>query len=231
MKVAVVSFKKELITKYLDYFAMELSENPEIVIVLGGDGSLLFSEMQYPGVPKLFLKHSSSCSDCSKHDVSKFLKMVIDGKYKIEEFIKIEAQIANEKMIALNDINIHYRLPMALRYEVILDDKQVDGEIIGDGVVVSTPYGSPAYFKSITGKTFKKGIGVAFNNPTKKMKPIIASENSNIKVRITRHDGYLAYDCSKRLIAIKTGDVINIRKHPENAKLIHLKGEELKILI
>lgn len=36
--------------------------------------------------------------------------------------------------------------------------------LIGDGVLVATPFGSTGYYRSITGGTFSSGLGVAFNN-------------------------------------------------------------------
>ena len=37
-------------------------------------------------------------------------------------------------------------------------------KVIGDGLLVATPFGSSGYYRSITGGLFESGIGVAFNN-------------------------------------------------------------------
>jgi NAD kinase len=95
---------------------------------------------------------------------------------------------------------------------VQINGKLVAEDVIGDGIVAATPFGSTAYFHAITGKKFTKGIGIAFNNPTKKMRTIIAKDNSEIDVIVKRETGILAWDDSLKTIPIKEGDVIKIRK-------------------
>ncbi|MFB6312158.1 MAG: hypothetical protein ABEH64_13370, partial [Salinirussus sp.] len=65
-------------------------------------------------------------------------------------------------------ICLHHREPtMAAEFSVTVDgadEPRMYDELIGDGVVIATPFGASAYFRSITGTTFASGIGVAFNN-------------------------------------------------------------------
>ena len=74
-----------------------------------------------------------------------------NGKYKIENQIKLEIIIKGKKILCLNDFVLRNKNPYeAIRFTVNGKEK------IGDGVVVSTPFGSTAYFNSITKKKFKK---------------------------------------------------------------------------
>lgn len=219
MKLAIVSkFKNEAIGVAKKYFNI-VKHNPDFVLAYGGDGTLLFAERQFPSVPKIFVKHKSSCNGCKLFDLEKVIRKVANGKYKLKELIKLEAEVDGKKIVALNDISIHYSPPEALRFFVYIDKKKVGGEFIGDGVVVSTPFGSSAYFKSITRKTFSKGIGIAFNNTTKFQKPKILSENSKVVVEITRGKGVVVAD-NQKPVKIKEGDKVKVKKHKMKAKLI-----------
>jgi len=131
---------------------------------------------------------------------------------------------------ALNDINIHYKPPTALRFGVVVSGRQIASDVIGDGLVIATPYGSTAYFSSITGKKFSRGIGIAFNNPTKKQKNRILSRNSKVKVKIHRGPGVLCADCDKKVVNLKSGDVIEIASSKEVAKLIKF-GKDFRIIL
>ena len=67
MKVAIVGLqKKQFITKlkteYPD-FVID-TEHPEMVICYGGDGTLLFGEREYPGIPKILVRNSKVCFLC-----------------------------------------------------------------------------------------------------------------------------------------------------------------------
>ncbi|MCD6547501.1 MAG: NAD(+)/NADH kinase [Nanoarchaeota archaeon] len=217
MKLAIVSKYdvKHLAKKYFKI----VKSNPDFVLAYGGDGTLLFAEKLYPNIPKIFVKHKSSCRSCELLNLENVLKKVANGNYKIKELIKLEANVNGKKFVALNDINIHYIPPEALRFFVYVNGKRVNGEFIGDGVVVCTPFGSTAYFKSITRKTFNKGIGIAFNNTTRFQKPKVVSEDSKIVVEITRGSGVVVAD-NQKPIKIKKGDKVKIKKNDGMARII-----------
>ena len=219
MKLAVVSkFKNEIKSKAKRYFKV-VDKNPDFVLAYGGDGTLLFAEEVYPSIPKIFVKHESSCRNCRLLNLEKVLNKVASKNYKLKELVKLQANVNGKKIIALNDINVHYQPPEALRFFVYVNGKRINGEFIGDGVVVSTPFGSSAYFNSITRKKFDKGIGIAFNNITRFQKPKIVSESSKVVVEIARGRGVVVAD-NQKPIKIRAGDKIKIRKHNKNTKII-----------
>ncbi len=208
-----------------------VNKNPDVVIIIGREGSLLFAEQKFPEVPKLFLKHEKECKKCRARKPHRlaFIGRLKKGKFRVVKLSKLEVKINGKKKFdALNDINIHYKPPSAMRFGVSINGRNVAPKVIGDGLVVSTPHGSTAYFLSIVGKKFSSGIGIAFNNPTKKQKNKTLSKNSKIKVKIHRGPGVLCSDCNKNLINLKNGDVIDIQQSKEAAKLIKF-GKEFRI--
>ncbi len=219
MKIAIVSKYKNKIRDLVSKYFKIVNSNPDFVLAYGGDGTLLFSENLYPNIPKIFVKHKSSCRDCKLLDLEKVLKKVADGGYRLKELMKLEANVNGKKVVALNDINIHYFPPEALRFFVYINRKKVNSEFIGDGVVVSTSFGASGYFKSITRKTFEKGIGIAFNNTTKFQKPKVVGENAKIVVEITRGSGIVVAD-NQKPIKIKKSDKIKIKKYKKKTRLI-----------
>ncbi len=227
-KVAIVSkFNREAkeLKKQVKGFGLKLVEkNPDFVISLGGDGTYLFAMRTYPSAPKILIRDSSICHKCNKEKLEHILADIKTHDYIIEEHIKLEAKLGKKGITAVNDIGIRNDMPMeALRFEVYVNGKKVNKEFVGDGLIAATPFGSTAYFKSVTGKTFKKGIGIAFNNITEKHAPLIVSENAVIKIKIKRKDADLFYDNDPKIIKVKEGSVITIRKSNKNAKIIRLK--------
>ena len=90
--------------------------------------------------------------------------------------------------------------------------------MIGDGVVVATPYGSTAYFHSITGKRFPKGIYMAFNNPTKTMKPVRIKDK--VKIKIKRENAMVFADNCRKIFMLRPGDEVIIKKSREKAMFV-----------
>ena len=232
MKVAIVGLEKSFFEKEIkkEKKLRLVKSNPNVVLAFGGDGTFLFAEQVFPGIPKVLVKHNSSCKKCNNHKYKTIINALVNKKFKIVNFMKIQAFVKGKKIVALNDINIHYKPPRAVRINLEVNNKTIAKEVIGDGVIISTPYGSSGYFQSITRKTFKKGIGIAFNNPVKKIKEKVIQQNSVVKVKVVRGPAVMCADCNKKIILLKTGDVVKIKKYNQFAKILEInKIRKVKI--
>ena len=166
MHVAVIGRNKKAIEDLLRRAGFSLVESdPQMVVSFGGDGTLMRAEAIYPGIPKIILKDSMICKKCSSFSNEEVLKKVSDGRYVIEALPKLEVEADGKKLSGMNDIIVHNKDSRhAIRYRIKVGGKDIGHEIIGDGIVVATPFGSTAYFKSITDSFFEVSIGLAFNN-------------------------------------------------------------------
>ncbi|MGC9031643.1 MAG: hypothetical protein ACP5H7_02705 [Minisyncoccia bacterium] len=199
-----------------------VQKNPDVVISYGGDGTLIRSEFLFPGIPKLILKNSQICKVCYSLSNDKVLQLLAQKKYKIQKIWKLETQLKNKKIFALNDIVIHNKDPRhGIRYKVFINGNDLNKEIIGDGVVIATPFGSTAYYKSITGSFFEIGIGVAFNNSTEESNHMVLDEGKKIKVTITRGPAIIYADNQPDIFDLNKGDEVLIKKSKNFAKIIY----------
>jgi len=232
MRIAVVSKWKGSVERDVSRLGVKLDRrNPDFVLCVGGDGTFLYGEMLYPEVPKVLISHK--CSGCGRHDLKGVIENLRKGQYRMVKDIKLAGTVngsPRKRLVGLNDINVHYRLPCAIGLEVKVNGKTVSNNL-GDGIIVSTPFGSTGYFSSITRKTFKKGIGIAFNNTVRKEKHLVVGEKSVIKAKVTRGAGYLASDCNRKTIPLKLGDRIEIRKHVKDARIVQLRGRGKRIVL
>ena len=200
-----------------------VEKNPEVIASYGGDGTFMQAESNFPGIPKFALKKSKICKKCHNLPTEEILRKVFSGEYRVEEEIKIESVYKGKKIVGLNEIIIHNCDPRrAIRYEIYVNDKQIGEEIIGDGVVISTPYGSTGYYRSITGGIFEVGIGLAFNNSTEQSDHMVLKEDSEIKVKIIRGPAMAYADNNEVEIPLIDGDEITINKSKDKAKIIRL---------
>ncbi|MBI4150287.1 NAD(+)/NADH kinase [Candidatus Woesearchaeota archaeon] len=198
------------------------NKKPELVISLGGDGTYLYAERQYPSVPKLLIRDSNICNKCGEDVLDKVIDKLKAGKYHVLECMKLDAQVNGKRVLTCaNDFVLrNKRLTQAIRFALDIGTKQIDGELIGDGLVISTSYGSTAYYYSITKQHFNYGIGIAFNNLTKRMRPLVVDENAILRITMVRESAELAADNNPKLVRVNQGDVIEIRKRKETAKIL-----------
>lgn len=220
MKVVVIGPDRKLVMKEISKFGFQIKKNnPDVVICCGGDGTVLYAERIYSRAPKVFIRHETPQKECNR-----MLNKLKEGRFNIVENIKVEG-IVNEdprkRLIGLNEINVANKNPLrAIRLEVWLNDSILQKEVIGDGVLVSTPFGSPAYFYSINRKTFRKGLGIAFNNSRERLKYLIVNEKSVIKIRVLRDGGLMIADNNPKMIRLKKDDIVTIKKHKYKARMI-----------
>jgi len=89
-------------------------------------------------------------------------------------------------------------------------------------VVISTPFGSTAYFHSIARKDFEGGIGIAFSNTTKPTEHLVVDEKSTIEVEISRGHAVLVADNNPKVIEIIEGQKLIIKKSDQKAIVIEM---------
>ncbi len=215
---------------------------PEIVLTYGGDGSILFAEREYPGIPKITVR-ASSAELKSFHSVQGFeshafkcmyaecelegvLEKVKRGKYDIREEMKLSASYCGKEYLALNEVQLHNRSPVkAVRFSVYARGAPLFENVVGDGVVVATPFGSSAYYSSIGGKPFRKGMGIALNNPhmQKGKRNIVVDSASEICIKILRDEGEAHFDNNPEKIGLKEGDEIVIKAAKAKARFVVVK--------
>lgn len=229
-KVLVVSRTEESQVKdlLLKHSFKIVKRNPDFVVCYGGDGTILFSEREFPQIPKLVVKrgkmyrkyHYTLC------DVKNILPKIRDGNFRIQTEMKLETNLESGKLIGLNEIQIRAKLPIyAIRFSMSVDGKEFEN-LIGDGAIVATPFGSTGYYTSTGGRQFRKGIGISFNNlHNKKIKSFVVPESSLIRAKVTRGPTWVLVDNYERFFELKDNFGITIRRSSSLANFIHVTEE------
>lgn len=188
------------------------SKKPDFAIVIGGHGTVYFSEKKLPSVPKLLVRPENIL------DFPDAIKRVSQGKYKIREIGKIKMSIRGKALEAMNDITVRNKgVEHAIRFVIKYGNKKKF--VVADGVVASTSYGSTGYFNSVCRKGFKGGYGLAFNNSMEKIRPFFFSKG-RIVLRIERGVAEATADSSNNVITMRKGDSVSITPSEKRVRLI-----------
>lgn len=222
MKVILFGDNTESIKNLVINKGFQIAESdPDFVVCFGGDGTLMRAETAYPMIPKILLRDSAICKKCSIYTNEEVLDKVNTGSYKIEKLLKLEATTKGTTIHATNDVIVHNKNPRhGIRYTIKLNGKAYSKEIIGDGIIVSTPFGSSAYYRSITDSYFEVGIGLAFNNSTEQADHIVLKENTIIELCLLRGPGEVFCDNDPREVELVDGDTVVIKKSEEFAQIV-----------
>jgi len=213
---------KDLLTK--NSFKI-VERNPDFVVCYGGDGTVLFGERKFPEVPKLVVKRRNTCRECdyTLYDFENILFKIREGKFEIRKEMKLETNFENENLVGLNEIQIRAKLPIhAIRFSVFVDGKEFEN-LIGDGVIVATPFGSTGYYRSTGGRKFNKGIGISFNNlHNKKIKSFVVPESSLIRVKVNRGPTWVLADNYEKFFELEDNVTSTIKKSKSVANFIYV---------
>lgn len=194
---------------------------PDFIVSLGGDGTFLICERRFPGVPKLLVRDSLICFKCCDEPMEELLRMVRRGDGLVEEIMKLRVEAGGERRTATNDAVVRNRDPRhALRFKLQVNGEAVDDLLIGDGIVVATPFGSTGYYSSVTGGTFERGIGVAFNNLTEPRGPLHLDDGAEVTLRVVRGEPYLAVDNHPDMPVLEEDDAATICRARQVARLL-----------
>lgn len=204
--------------------------NADVVVCFGGDGTLLAAEMQYPGLPKVPILNSRRGHRCIPHPASQVLEGLAQGQLVRNEYTKLRCALHIAKqpgepqvLTALNEFATHMgRINSAVRFQMWLNGEPYDNgtEILGDGFIVCTPFGSTAYFNKLTRGIFTKGIGIAFKATTEHTSHLVVPSDTEIRILITRGPAQLAYDSAPDIIALDEGDDLTFTKNPQGAIIL-----------
>lgn len=144
-----------LISKIAEYGLEFDQDNPDLVIFVGGDGTLLRAIHQFiPYNPDLkFVGLNSGslgyCCDYKLEEIDQLFLDIINNNFYSESHYLIEANLGNKKIIALNEIRIENP------FHTLISDVSINDEFLetfrGNGLNISSNFGSAAYNKSLGG--------------------------------------------------------------------------------
>lgn len=232
MKVAIAGLQQRELARYIRQHNPHIKivqTKPDFIICYGGDGTLLYAERQYPGIPKVMIRNSRVCHHCAEYSRSTILTLLEKGQYALTEQPLLEAKFKHTTIYGLNDIIVaHAMVNTSLRYNVLLNGEPYGTEFLGDGVIVATPLGSTGYYQSVTHSTFQLGLGVAFNNTINNIGHLVVPSETEISVRVNRGPGIVVNDNARKLYPIDNGEVVKIKKSYRTTYIVYFSGKRYR---
>jgi len=208
---------------------------PDIVIVLGGDGSVLqyihdlnFRGLQdYLDVPVLHIGTGlvNFFSDITLSEVRAdiFVKLA-SGDYMLDERVMLEVNVGEQKIPVLNEVLIRYVNPGRIT-NFIVEEEQGDVILSGrmDGIVISTPTGSTAYILALGGPVIDYRIdNVKVIIPVAPFSPALTPIVHPLEIEITVHsEGSSNVVCDGMMYG--TTQRVTVRKYRTKFKFVRTR--------
>ena len=209
----------------------EFVKKVDIVVVFGGDGTLLNAARKYLNydIPILGINMGNVgfLTDISTDNFEKTIKEVLDGNYKIEERNLVSAKFGNNHLYGLNEVVIHSgAYAQLMRYRLNVNDRVVY-EQRSDGLIIATPTGSTAYALSAGGPIIHPSLDVWTILPmlpqSLSSRPFVISTDEKVELDLFDGPNENAKICvdGQDDIDIPYGEKILISKMEKTLKLVH----------
>lgn len=213
----------------------ELSKQCDLLIVVGGDGSLLHAAhaVVQNEIPVLGVNRGrlGFLTDINPAELGK-IKAILEGEYILEKrfLLDVTAELQGKTLgagAALNEIAlIPDSVPHMTEFEIYIDDQFVCSQD-SDGLIVATPTGSTAYALSGGGPILHPQLDAIVMVPmfphTLSIRPIVIEGNHRITIIITPNNTTTPrVSCDSQIfIPTPPGSRITLFKKKQQLHLIH----------
>ena len=207
----------------------------EVVLVLGGDGTILrgaeFALKENIPLLGINLGHVGFMAEVEAFTFEKVAHAVIDKDYVLDPRMLLTFQVKRGKNIidqgwALNEISIERKSTTMAELFVQIDDRPLSRWGC-DGIICATPTGSTAYAFSAGGPVLWPEVQAMVLLPIAAhalfAKPMVIAPTSTIGITIESSDASLSADALRK-IELEKNDHIEITKNSKQAILAHLKS-------
>ena len=211
----------------------------ELVIILGGDGTILRgaeisrgSEAPLLGVN---LGHVGFLAEAERDEIGVTVERIVAGDYAVEERLTLEVAATHEgrdvfRSWALNEVTVE----KASRERMIELTLEIEGRPLStwgcDGVVMATPTGSTAYAFSAGGPVVWPDVEALLVVPISAhalfARPVVVGPSTHLAVQLTpRTDGTGVLWCDgRRAIDLPVGARVKVQRSTLPVRLARLSG-------
>ncbi|HUX61144.1 MAG TPA: NAD(+)/NADH kinase [Ignavibacteriaceae bacterium] len=211
----------------------KLCKNSDIIISIGGDGTMLASahKAQFHNTPVLGvnLGKLGFLAEANISEMDIFIDEIKNGNYEIEERMVIESQCCGhklEKLYAINDFVIDKAgWPKMIDINIAVDSEYLT-TFAADGLIISTPTGSTGYSLSVGGPIVSPKTDVIILSPISPhsltVRPIVFPGNQEITIKANSLYKEIQVNCDgQRVFSFAPPLELNIKKSSRPLKLVH----------
>jgi NAD+ kinase len=218
--------------------AAAAADTVELVVALGGDGTLLrAAEIARPsGAPLLGvnLGHVGFLAEVDRSDLDMTVERILGKSYDVEERMTLDvvvvragSEVAHDW--ALNDVT----LEKASRQRMIDVVVEVDGRPLsrwgGDGIVCATPTGSTAYAFSAGGPVVWPQVQAVLVVPLSAhalfARPLVIAPDSCVAIELQPEPGgAVLFSDGRRTLDVQPHDRVEVRRGERPVRLVRLRA-------
>jgi NAD+ kinase len=216
----------------IDVCFIEGDEHPtdlDLVVALGGDGTVLRAFDRFPQCPVLAINFGTVgfLTAGDRKDLAQIVQLLVDGEYFVSERLVLSCRFPGGESLVYNEVTLRARHKLIFT-DVFVDDAKIR-TIRGDGVVVGTPTGSTGLLMAMGAPLVMPEVrcmmldGINEYNFTSRPLILPAEKRVRLRVNSETRDEHVALIIDGREIRMLTPeDEVHVGLAEHMARLIYL---------
>ncbi len=214
--------------------AAEMDRHADLVIVIGGDGTMLSIARQVApfDLPLVGINQGrlGFLTDIPLAAMETTLAAMLDGRFVEERRTLLDTQVNGDRAVALNDVVVN-RGSGGSMIEVRVE---INGRFVyamrADGLIVATPTGSTAYALSAGGPIIAPDVPAFALVPVAPHalthRPVAVHESAEIAVTVQRGSDASVHCDGQTRFPLDEGQTVTIRRAASAARFLHPEGHD-----
>lgn len=215
----------------------ELINQAELLISLGGDGTLLdtLALVRDSGIPVIGINFGrlGFLASINKDDISNAIEALLNRQYSLDQrsllSLQSKRRLFGDENFALNDITVHRRDNSAM----MIIHAYMNGDFINsywaDGLIIATPTGSTAYSLSCGGPIIFPSSQNFVITPIAphnlNVRPVVVPDNVTLTFEVEARSAKFLVSCDSRTETVDRSVKITLNKAQFYVNLIRLNNE------
>lgn len=213
----------------------ELAERADLLVVFGGDGTILRAARLAAGrgTPILGVNMGGFgfLAEVSTSDFAEAIPALLAGRYHLDQRMMLQADVerhsASQSILALNDMVVTKNgVARVLHLRVLVNGEHL-ASYPADGIIVATPTGSTAYSLSAGGPILDPRVQALVITPisphTFNSRAVVVPGDDVITVEVTGPDPETILSVDGRVgVALSAVRRVTVRRAPQTTRFIRL---------
>lgn len=212
-----------------------LEQAADLVVVLGGDGTLLHAASLLPNrrtpILGVNLGFIGFLTEVTREELEHVLPMALASELPYTDRMRLAVQVWRDdkvvlERVVLNDVSVTMRNLARIADFEVSDEREALTSIRGDGVLVSTPTGSTAYALAAGGPIVAPTLEAIVLSPIcphqLTQRPLIVPPRGELRVKVHSEstafvslDGHVGAPFAK-------GDLLTVRQAPVPSRILRV---------
>jgi len=203
----------------------------DLVLALGGDGTVLRAMVAFPGAPVLAINYGNVgfLTQTDKENLEPALDRLCSGDYFVEERLTLQIEHEGQLYRSINELVVKGANRMIV-VEIEINERFIHAPR-GDGVILGTPTGSTAYLLSTGAPLVVPDADCMILKPLNEYKfssrSVVVSGDTRVRltVREERESALTMCVDGGEVIPLADGAIIDVRRSPTPARLVCFESD------